>query len=134
MSKRALSFSEAISTYDRATDHDYIKLGEDERKQIIDLFPRSDWAAMPIERYALGQGVTENTFCGWLEFRSTQLGSIAGGAAKKLLVYKRKTGEGWYFDPDYGTVEQAWEQLRGAFVRAFELAEGGEWAAIDQLK
>jgi 5-methylcytosine-specific restriction protein B len=132
--KNELTFAEAISTYDRGTDAEYVATSETERKQILDLFPRSAWAAMPLEKYALGQAGSENTFCAWLEYRSSHLGSISGGSAKKLLIYKRKTGEGWYFDQGYSSVEQAWEKVREAFVRAFELAEAGDWAAIDQLK
>jgi 5-methylcytosine-specific restriction protein B len=132
--KRPLDFSDAISSYDRSKDRDYIAVGEKERKQITELFPRRDWANMPIEKYALGQSGSENTFCAWLEYKSPHLGSISGGSAKKLLIYKKRTGEGWFFDPAYTSVEQAWQEVRGAFVKAFELAEAGEWASIDQLK
>src|SRR5438445_11013716 len=132
--KTPLDFAGAMSTYDRATDQEYIALGEKERKQIVDLFPGAEWANMPIENYALGQNGSDNTFWAWLEYKSPHLGSISGGSAKKLLIYKRKTGEGWYFDPSYGSVEEAWEEIRGAFVRGFELAQAGDWAAIDQLK
>lgn len=132
--KSALDFPEAISSYDRLGDHDYIALGEQERKQITELFPRDDWANMPIEKYALGQSGSENTFCAWLEYKSPHLGSIAGGSAKKLLIYKRRTGDGWFFDPSYTSIEQAWQKIRGAFVKAFKQAEVGEWAAIDLQK
>ena len=132
--KKPPDFAEAIASYNRPADHEHIALGEKERKQILEQFPRDAWAEMPIEKYALGQTGSENTFCAWLEYRSSHLGSISGGSAKKLLIYKRRTGEGWYFNPSYGSVEQAWEQVRAGFVKAFELAQAGEWAAIDQLK
>ena len=132
--KKTVNFSEAISSYDRSIDSESIALGEKERKRITELFPRSSWASMPIEKYALGQSGSENTFCAWLEYKSAHLGSISGGSAKKLLIYKKKTGEGWYFDPSYGSVEKAWEEVREGFVRAFDLAEAGDWASIDQLK
>lgn len=132
--KRPLDFSDAISSYDRSKDRENITLGEKERKEITELFPRSGWASMPIEKYALGQSGSESTFCAWLEYKSPHLGSISGGSAKKLLIYKKRTGEGWFFDPTYESFEQAWEAVRGAFVKAFALAEAGEWAAIDQLK
>jgi 5-methylcytosine-specific restriction protein B len=122
--KRPLDFSDAISSYDRSKDRDYIAVGEKERKQITELFPRRDWANMPIEKYALGQSGSENTFCAWLEYKSPHLGSISGGSAKKLLIYKKRTGEGWFFDPAYTSVEQAWQEVRGAFVKAFELENG----------
>ena len=132
--KKTVNFSEAISSYDRSINSESIALGEKERKRITELFPRNSWASMPIEKYALGQSGSENTFCAWLEYKSPHLGSISGGSAKKLLIYKKKTGEGWYFDPSYGSVEKAWEEVREGFVRAFDLAEANDWASIDQLK
>jgi 5-methylcytosine-specific restriction enzyme B len=134
MPKKNLTMTEAISAYDRASAVEHIQLGESERQQILEAFPLSSWPTLPIQKYALGQDGSETTFCAWLEFRSSHLGSIAGGSAKKLLIYKRKKGEGWYFDPAYALVEQAWEAVRAGFVRAFELAQAGDWAAIDQLK
>ena len=50
------------------------------------------------------------------------------------MIYKKRTGDGWFFDPTYASFEQAWEAVRGAFVKAFDLAQAGEWSAIDQLK
>ena len=132
--KKALDFAEAISSYDRSADRDYIALGEKERHQIVESFPRDEWTKLPIEKYALGQTGSENSFCAWLEYKSPHLGSISGGSAKKLVIYKKRTGEGWFFDPAYTSVEQAWQEVRGAFVKGFELAEAGEWAAIDLLK
>lgn len=132
--KKTLDFSDAISSYDRSKDHDYITLSAQERKQITELFPRAEWANMPIEKYALGQSGSENTFCAWLEYKSPHLGSISGGTAKKLLIYKKRSEEGWFFASSFTSVDQAWQEVRRAFVKAFELAEAGEWAAIDQLK
>jgi 5-methylcytosine-specific restriction protein B len=132
--RRTLNFAEAIASYNRETDREYIALGEKERQEISGRFPRNGWPSMPIEKYALGQGPGDGTFCTWIEFRARHLGSISGGSSKKLLIYKRKNDDGWFFDPTYGSVEHAWEEVRGGFVRAFELAEAGEWAAIDEVK
>ncbi len=132
--RKTLDLTEALAAYKRDSNRNYVALGEDERKEIISRFPRSSWPTMGLEEYALGQGSSESTFCGWIEFRSQHLGSISGGSAKKLLIYKRRTGDGWFFDPSYGSVEEAWEAVRGAFVRAFELADAGDWDAIDQVK
>ena len=59
------------------------------RREVQNRFPLSAWPGMPLERYALGQD-QQDTFCTWLEFRTAALGSILGGSALKLLIYKRR--------------------------------------------
>jgi 5-methylcytosine-specific restriction protein B len=132
-SRRTLTFTDAIAAYNRESDRSYLALGEVERKELLQRFPQGEWPVMPIENYAQGQSGNQSAFCTWLEFRSDHLGSIRGGSAKKFLIYKRKSGEGWYFDPSYESLEAAWKEVRGAFVRTFELAADGDWTAIDQL-
>ena len=67
-----------------------------------------------------------------MEFASTELGSIRGGAAYKHVIFKRATGS-WYFDTTYPDVESAWTAVRGAFVEALNLADAGDYDAIDEL-
>lgn len=88
---------------------------------------------MPLERYALGQENSEDTFCRWMEFRTPHLGSMRGGSARKLLIYKHKDRPGWYFDPEYGDEQAAWLKVREAFVQGFAKAEAGDWDTIDDL-
>ena len=134
MNKTILPFTEAFASYNRAQHKEYIDKGKQERKQILDLFPLDGWASMPLEKYALGQPSVENPYCAVMEYRSPHLGSIQGGSAKKLLIYKRKSKEGWYFDPSYETVVQAWDSVRSGFVQAFVCARNSDFAAIDQIK
>jgi hypothetical protein len=50
------SLDAALASYDRASAHEHIALGEQERKEVTDRFPIDQWPAMPLERYALGHG------------------------------------------------------------------------------
>ena len=49
------SLDAALASYDRASAHEHIALGEHERKEVTDRFPIDQWPTMPLERYALGQ-------------------------------------------------------------------------------
>ena len=62
------------------------------------------------------------------------MGSIRGGFARKLIIYKRKAREGWYFPKVFSNEREAWDRLRSEFSQAFELAERGEWERIDELE
>ncbi len=134
MNKTKLTFAEAVAAYDRARDQAHIEQGAQERQQMLNLFPLEAWPAMTLDRYALGLPNVDTLYCVWAEFRSPHLGSIRGGSAKKMLIFKRKNKEGWFFDPAYESVEKAWDAVRAGFVRAFELAHTGDFAAIDQIK
>jgi 5-methylcytosine-specific restriction protein B len=128
---RGEPLEEAVAAWDRARDGGLVAAANEQRKRLLDLFPISDWPALPLERYALGTGV-EDSFCRLMEFGTQALGGIGGGSAKKHLIYRKSDGS-WYFRPDYADEREAWEAVRGAFVRGFELAQAGDWAAIDAL-
>jgi hypothetical protein len=127
------SLENALGSYDRALDKEFFSAGERERSEVTVRFPLDQWPTMPLERYALGQEESEDTFCRWMEFRSQHLGSMRGGSARKLLIYKRKDKPGWYFDPESKDEQEAWQNVRGAFVQAFQKAKLDDWNAIDDL-
>ena len=95
--------------------------------EILERFPRDKWSAMSLEDYALGQPGVEDTYCYWLEYKSQLVGSIRGGSARKLIIYKRRDREGWYFPTVFSDEGEAWGRLRSEFVEAFGLAERGDW-------
>jgi 5-methylcytosine-specific restriction protein B len=122
----------AIEQHDPHVDDNYVAAGEKERAEILARFPLSQWPSMPLERYAVGLPSTD-VYCTWLEFRTTHLGSMRGGSSNKLLVYKRKRKDGWFFYPPFRDEQEAWANIRADFVRAFELAREGRFDEIDGL-
>jgi 5-methylcytosine-specific restriction enzyme B len=123
---------EAIARYDRVALAERLERAAAQRRTVVERFPRAAWRDLPLERYAVGVESSEMTFCNLVERHTPDLGSIRGGTAHKLLVFKRKTGD-WFFKSDYGTVENAWEKVREAFAQAFEYADNDDWEAIDSL-
>src|SRR5437764_15208592 len=95
-----MNLAAALNAYSRNASADWITKAETKRQDIVKRFPLAAWPALPLDRYALGQGATQDTWCWWLEYNSTELGSIRGGSARKHLIYKAK--DGWYFDPHKG--------------------------------
>lgn len=127
------SMTEALASYDRAAVKERVQAAERERKEVTDRFPLEQWPTLPLERYALGQENSEDTFCRWMEFRTQDLGSMRGGSARKLIIYKHKDKPGWYFDPEYKDEQEAWQKVRDAFVQAFQKAKVSDWNTIDEL-
>ena len=128
-----IQLEKAVASYDRATDKKFVAAAELERKEVVERFPLDQWPTMSLERYALGQEESEDTFSRWMEFRTQHLGSMRGGSARKHIIYKHKDKPGWYFDPEYKNEQEAWLKIREAFVQAFRDANVNNWNAIDAL-
>ena len=134
MIKKNLTLSEAIAQFDRSPGNPVAEGYRSQRAEILKRFPRDKWPEMRLEDYALGQPGMEDTYCRWLEFKSQFMGSIRGGSARKLIIYKRRDRDGWYFPSTFSDEGEAWARLRSEFVQAFELAARGEWERIDELE
>ncbi len=134
MTKSDLTLSEAIGQFDRSPTNPVAEGYRAQRAEILKRFPLDQWPEMKLEDYALGQPGVEDTYCYWLEYKSQWVGSIRGGSARKLIIYKRKDREGWYFPSLFSDEHEAWAGLRSEFVDAFGLAARGEWERIDELE
>jgi 5-methylcytosine-specific restriction protein B len=124
----------ALAKHDRSSLTAHLTDAQQERQQLLTRFPLESWPQMLLERYALGQEDSENTFCRWMEFKSKHLGGIGGGSAMKHIIFKRKTGPGWYYPTLYKNEQDAWTSVRAGFVDALKKAQNGEWAAIDDIQ
>lgn len=121
-----------LARWNREAIKDELAETEKQRRHVEERFPLSDWPSMALQRYALGLDTTD-TFCWWLEFGTPLVGSIRGGSARKLLIYKKRGEPGWYHDPQYENEDAAWSAIRAGFVRAFELADEGRFDEIDDI-
>src|SRR4051812_49965420 len=79
--------AQAIAAYDPDAQEASVVKAEEQRAEFLARFPKEDWPAMTLDRYALGQADHTENFCRWMEFVTTELGSIRGGNAKKHLIY-----------------------------------------------
>ena len=134
MIKSNITLSQAIAQFDRSPTNPVAEGYRSQRAEIRRRFPLDKWPKMRLEDYALGQPEVKNTYCYWLEYKSQWVGSIKGGAARKLIIYKRKDREGWYFPKPFANETEAWDRLQSEFVQAFDLAERGDWERIDELE
>jgi 5-methylcytosine-specific restriction protein B len=128
---RGKPLDEAVRLWDRAIDEPVLDGARRERDRVLELFPKEAWGSLALEKYALGTGVDES-FCKLLEFRTQALGGIGGGSAKKHLIFRKADGT-WYHRPEYANELEAWEAVRAGFIRGFDLADQGDWSAIDAI-
>lgn len=128
---RGKAIEVAVTAWDRAVDRPAIAAAATERERVRELFPIDLWPTLPLDRYALGTGIGD-AFCKVMEFNTPALGGIGGGSAKKHLIYRKSDGT-WYHRAEYANEIEAWDAVRGGFVRGFGLAQAGEWAEIDAI-
>ncbi|MBZ6086558.1 AAA family ATPase [Streptomyces olivaceus] len=128
----------AAAAFDRSSVPESETAAEDERKQVLSQFPLEEWPTLPLSRYALGQAAESGsgpTYCRLMEFGTPNLGSIKGGSAAKHIMYHHNSGEWRVAAPLRGMAPQeAWEELRGQFVRAFEAVAAADFEAVDDLE
>ena len=134
MIKSYVPLSEAIAQFDRSPANPVAEGYRSQRAEILKRFPLDKWPVMKLEDYAIGQTGGQDTYCHWLEFKSSCVGSIRGGDSRKLIIYKHKNREGWYFPRTFLDEREAWDRLRSDFLQALELAASDDWERIDELE
>ena len=127
--------SSLAEAYDPAAQVDEITKATQQLADVLERFPKSGWPAMTLDRYALGQADHPDNFCRWMEFVTTELGSIRGGNAKKHLIYFQAGAGEWWFDQKLYSIGR-----RGMAGRSAGLHRGdrhaltqAEWAEIDAI-
>lgn len=125
--------AQALEAYDGDSQLSAVETATAQRAETLERFPQDEWPQMSLQQYALGRADHPDSFCRWMEFQATELGSIRGGSARKHHIYFQQSG-GWWFERDrYSSVEEAWEAVREGFVEAIALAERGAWDEIERI-
>ncbi|TMR40730.1 AAA family ATPase [Actinomadura geliboluensis] len=125
--------SRALAEFDRSAHADQIARADAEIAQVLRDFPLDSWPTMPLERYALGTDVYQNSFCHRMEFGTDALCSMKGGSAAKHIIFRRKKEGIWRYPLEYDDEQAAWENVRAGFVEAFEIIRGGRLSDIDTI-
>ena len=124
---------QALAQFDRGSLAERIDTGEAKRAEALERFPLDSWPEMTLDRYALGTEHSQDSFCYWMEWGTRELGSIAGGSAKKHIIFLRNDGQ-WSFPANYSSAEEAWEAVRAAWVECFADVEAGRWSDADAIE
>ena len=112
-------------------------------KKFQEAFPLESLSEMPIEKYTnLNR---DDSFCYWLESRTTELGSIWGGAAYKFGIFKfdktpKDDNSKYSHDENYSwssklgsTAEEAFDKVRNTIVKIAKHARNTEWEEIEKI-
>src|SRR5438093_1337114 len=102
------------------------------REQFVQQFPKEGLAQLTLEQYALGRDDAGKSFCYWLEYETTDLGSILGGNVSKFWVWWDKKKKAWQWIKGIG-VQSAADALSLIKQGLTKLVQTVEEARFDQL-
>lgn len=111
--------------------------------QFLQQFPIENLGNMTLEEYSnLNK---DNSFCYWIESRTSDLGSIWGGSAYKFGIFKfdktpKQDNPKYAHDDNYSwssrlgsTSEEAFHNVRNAIIKIANHARNAEWDEIEKI-
>lgn len=105
------------------------------REEFVHRFPVNKLCDMTLEQYALGHDKYKDSFCYWLEFKTTKLGSIQGGNVWKFGVWwdgeKGKWSWNKFFDAK--TAKQALAPITEGLDKLVRAASEHRFDELDQI-
>jgi hypothetical protein len=132
--KPKVSLEEFAATFDREALKEQIAEAEENRRRIVQLFPREQLPELAMERYA-SSADDEETLANVLSRDETALGRIrAVGFSGKGIHRVKETGLYQSTLKNKGDAFEAWKELRAGLVQCCHLGETGEWDAIDKVE
>jgi hypothetical protein len=81
-------------------------------------------SGLTLEQYSLGLEPKENSFY-WIEFKTKELGSIAGGIAFKFVIFFDRDGGQFRFASKYKSKEDEFASVRSGILELLRLAGFG---------
>lgn len=126
-----LDFSNAIAQF--AYSDEQKNREESLRSQFLERFPVTSLNELTLEQYSLGLEPKENSFCYWLEFKTKELGSIAGGSAFKFVIFFDKDGKQYKFANKYKSKEEAFASVKAGILELVRLGSEGKFAECENV-
>jgi hypothetical protein len=102
------------------------------RHQFLERFPASGMSGLTLEQYSLGLEPKENSFY-WIEFKTKELGSIAGGIAFKFVTFFDRDGGQFRFASKYKSKEDEFASVRSGILELLRLAADGKFAECENV-
>ena len=122
------ALAEWLETNPKTIPNELIEL----RAAFVNRFPKETIGEMQLQDYAQGLE-SKDTFCTWLEFKTTALGGIGGGSAKKWGVFWRSKEKSWYVTAAYRDENNAISTIRTGLQALVDSVEEGKYSELDQI-
>lgn len=105
------------------------------RSEFEKKFPLNELTNLTLDKYAIGQPDNFDNFCYWIEFKTTELGSVSGGSSEKWGIYWSKADSGWKWNNSLRseTPESALEKIKKGLVNLLNAASNNQFDQLDSI-
>jgi len=115
------------------TDEDMLAKATQLRTQFVERFPVEDIKKLTLAQYALGTD-DNDSFCNWLEFKTSAVGSIRGAPAPKHVVFYSKKNNAWIYPSQFASEDEALKATLSGISKLITLASQGAWDSLDEVE
>lgn len=122
------ALTEWLETNPKTIPEELIEL----RTAFVKRFRKETLRDMQLQDYAQGLE-SKDTLCNWLEFKTTALGGIGGGSAKKWGVFWSSKINNWYVTNAYRDENDAISKIRNGLQALVDSVERGQYSELDQI-
>jgi hypothetical protein len=103
------------------------------REEFVRRFPPEQITGLTLEQYTVGHPKFKESFVYWLEWQTSELGSVKGGSAAKWGVWWDKESGSWRTNEKYATPEAALQQLTGGLDHLIQAVKEKRFAELDAI-
>jgi hypothetical protein len=104
------------------------------RQAFVSRFPMDRLEQLTLEEYALGHEGYKDSFCYWLEWETTKLGSVRGGSSAKWGVWWNSSANKWIYNEGvFDSPTDALKQLTSGMTALLNAAANGEFDKLDEI-
>ena len=102
------------------------------RTEFVQKFPREALSELTLEQYAVGR---PDSFCYWIEFKTHDLGSVAGGNAGKWGIYWSNCKQSWQWNKflESTLAEEAFQKVQSGLKTLIETAAKEQNEQLDAV-
>ena len=100
--------------------------------EFVQKFPKEALPELKLKQYAIGR---PDSFCHWVEFKTHDLGSVAGGSARKWGIYWSKSKQDWMWNKslESSSAEEAFQKIKSGLVALIETADNKQYDQLDTV-
>jgi len=103
------------------------------RLSYVRRYPMAKISGLTLDEYVQGKG-SKDSFCYWLEWKTSDLGHIQGTPAKKFGVFYNKPNHKYWFAGKWPNESAALTGILAEIARLLEAARVGDTVAIQQIE
>ena len=102
-------------------------------QEFLRRFPRETIGKMALEQYTLGHDDYKNSFCYWLEWETSLLGSVRGGSSAKWGIWWSNEEKVWKHNRAFPSAQAGLNRLKEGMLALFTAVDSDAFHQLDSI-